>query len=95
MRAKGADPDQALSGPSLQRDGLSSISSLTCLLKNRGSPHYLMVIEAVWLAEAMWLQLLIGIHVLAHTQWGLHPLGVKHREGKESAELPDVLVKSW
>ena len=58
-RAKIADPDQALSGPSLQCDGLSSIIP-DLPVEEQGLTHHLMVTEAVWLAEAMWLQLLIA-----------------------------------
>lgn len=87
------DPDEALSGPSLQSDGLSScIPDLP--VEEQGLAHHLVVSEAVRLDEAMRLQFLVGIEVLAHAQRGLHPLGVKRREGEESAKLPYVLVMS-
>lgn len=55
-------------------------------VEEQGLTHHLMVSVAVRMAEAMRLQLLVDIFVLAHAQWGVHSLGVKRRKEKESAE---------
>ena len=71
-----ADPDKSLSGPIFPREGLPVLVP-DLPVEEQGLTHDRVVAEAARMAEAVWLQLLVGTHVLANAQRGLHLSRVK------------------
>ena len=84
-----ADPDETLPRPVFPGEK-RIVRVLELPVEEQGFAHRRVEAEPVWLYEAVGLQLLVGLHVLA--QRCLEPRGSNVE--KESAKLPDVLVKS-
>ena len=91
--AQVTDPDGTLPHPVLPGKG-QAVRVPDLPVEEEGFAHRRVVAETVWMCEAVRLQLLIRLHVVAHARRCLEPRGVESGEGQESTELPNVLVTS-